>query len=158
MTSRSKKKAKTNKLMKGSSNYKNLSQLMSVTHQYNEVRKKASGQLSTIQLRKSQSPASDLSGCPKVEEVKHFTPSMNETPRKKLQALNREKPMVKEKAIIGKLSKIHSLNKLMDVSSSLLGNLSMVDIGSEDAEGATTLALNNTKSNDLNSANTGRTP
>ena len=46
----------------------------------------------------------------------------------------------------------------MDVSSSLLGNLSMVDIGSEDAEGATTLALNNTKSNDLNSANTGRTP
>ena len=66
--------------------------------------------------------------------------------------------MVKEKAIIGKLSKIHSLNKLMDVSSSLLGNLSMVDIGSEDAEGATTLALNNTKSNDLNSANTGRTP
>ena len=66
--------------------------------------------------------------------------------------------MVKERAIIGNLSKIHSLNKLMDVSSSLLGNLSMVDIGSEDPEGATTLALNNTKSNDLNSANTGRTP
>ena len=34
----------------------------------------------------------------------------------------------------------------------------MVDIGSEDIEGATTLALNMTKSNDLNSAYTRKTP
>ena len=46
----------------------------------------------------------------------------------------------------------------MDVSSSVIGNMSMVDIASEDIEGATTLALNNTKSNDLNSAYTGKTP
>ena len=46
----------------------------------------------------------------------------------------------------------------MDVSSSVIGNMSMVDIASEDIEGATTLALNNTKSNDLNSAYTRRTP
>ena len=47
----------------------------------------------------------------------------------------------------------------MDVSASAIGNnMSMVDIASEDIEGATTLALNNTKSNDLNSAYTRRTP
>ena len=46
----------------------------------------------------------------------------------------------------------------MDISSSVIGNMSMVDIASEDIEGATTLALNNTKSNDLNSAYTGKTP
>ena len=45
-----------------------------------------------------------------------------------------------------------------DVSSSAVGNLSMVDIGSDDIEGATTLALNMTKSNDMNSACTRKTP
>ena len=50
------------------------------------------------------------------------------------------------------------MNKLNDVSSSAVGNFSMVDIGSEDIEGATTLALNMTKSNDLNSAYTRKTP
>ena len=50
------------------------------------------------------------------------------------------------------------MNKLNDISSSAVGNLSMVDIGSEDIEGATTLALNMTKSNDINSAYTGKTP
>ena len=43
---------------------------MSVTHQYNEVRKKARGELSSNQLRKSQSPASDLSAVLKVEDIK----------------------------------------------------------------------------------------
>ena len=56
------------------------------------------------------------------------------------------------------LSQIPSMNKLNDVSSSAVGNFSMVDIGSEDIEGATTLALNMTKSNDLNSAYTRKTP
>ena len=46
----------------------------------------------------------------------------------------------------------------MDVSSSVIGNMSMIDNVSEDIEGATTLALNNTKSNDLNSAYTRKTP
>ena len=144
--------------MKVSNNYRNLSQLMSVTHQYNEVRRKVRGELSSIQLRKSQSPGSDQSARLKVEDVKQFTPNVNETPKQAQELSIKAGIKSNDPTIFGKLSKIHSLNKLVDMSSSIIGNLSMVDIGSEDNEGATTLALNNTKSNDLNSAYTGKTP